>query len=151
VTPTDTARAAGAALMAFAIAAALEARTFRVAFMTDPIGPRALPWLAAALVFAGGAYLAARPGGTTASSSPATARPARVALVAAAFIAYALLLRPFGFILATTLLLLALSSMFGGRPVRALIVAALFSGALYLLFAIALDVPLPAGALFTRG
>lgn len=140
------ARAAAFGLMAFAVAVALEAATFRVAFMTDPIGPRALPWLGAALVFAGAAAMALRP-----ATSPAPAAPGslpRVAVVVVAFIAYALVLELLGFVVATTLLVVTLSSLFGGRPVRSLIAAGVFSGALYLLFANVLGVPLPVGALF---
>ena len=54
-------RAAGFVLLLAGAATALEARTFNVAFMTDPVGPKALPFLVAAALAAAGVRLMASP------------------------------------------------------------------------------------------
>lgn len=143
-------RVAGTVCVLFAGMAALIARTFRVGFVTDPIGPRALPWLAAALLGLGGALLVLRPGAEP--QWPPAGPPRRaIASTLAAFALYAILVGPLGFVLATTLLMTALARVFGGRLVPGLLAGAAFSGVLWLLFVAGLGVPLPGGILFTRG
>ena len=57
-----TDRSAGAVLMGVGAAVALEASTFDVLFLTDPVGPKAMPYLVAALLVGTGLALALRPG-----------------------------------------------------------------------------------------
>ncbi len=141
-----TDRVAGLAGLALAAVTALETRTFRVTSLVDPIGPRALPWLAAFLIGAGALVLLLRPAANEDAMPPGTLR--RIVVAVLVFLAYAGLIAPIGFFAATTLLGVALSLQFGARPVPALLAAAAFSGALWLLFALALGLPLPAGELF---
>jgi putative tricarboxylic transport membrane protein len=143
-------RLAGLACVLVAVAVALIARTFRVGFVTDPIGPRALPWLAAALLGLGGAVLALRPGAEP-DWSPAGPTRRAIAATPVSFALYAILIGPLGFVLATTLLMTVLARMFGGRLVPGLLAGAAFSGVMWLLFVAGLGVPLPGGILFTRG
>lgn len=143
-------RIAGVACLLVAATVAFIARTFTVGFVTDPIGPRALPWLASAILALGGAILCLRPGP---EPDWPPAGPARwsIAATLASFALYAILIGPLGFVLATTLLMTALARVFGGRLVTGLVAGAAFSGVLWLLFVTGLGVPLPIGILFTRG
>jgi putative tricarboxylic transport membrane protein len=150
VTTVRSDRIAGGACVLAAVAIALVTRTFRVAFVTDPIGPRALPWLAATLLGLGGAILALHPHTEPRWPQPGPTRRAIVAAVVS-FTLYAILIGPLGFVLATTLLMTVLARLFGGRLVPGLLAGAAFSGVLWLLFVTSLGVPLPIGILFTRG
>lgn len=136
--------------MLAAVAIALVARTFRVGFVTDPIGPRALPWLAAALLGTGGLILVLRPGDEP-DWPPAGPTRKAIAITLLSFALYAVLIGPLGFVLATTLLMTVLARVFGGRLLPGLLAGAAFSGVMWLLFVAGLGVPLPIGILFTRG
>jgi putative tricarboxylic transport membrane protein len=142
-------RVAGIACIVVALAIALAARTFHVAFLTDPIGPRALPWLAALLLALGGLRLALRPG--IEPAWPEATMRTRIAVTLAAFVAYAALIAPLGFVLSTTLLMMVIGRVFGGRTQYTLLAGFAFSGAMWLLFVQLLGVPLPIGLLFLRG
>lgn len=143
-------RVAGAlAILAVATGVALEARTFTVAFPTDPLGPAAFPLVAAALLALGGLALLLE----RADAAPEEAEPLepgalwRLVLATASFVAYALLLAPLGFVPATTLEFLALALLFGGRLLPGLAVGAGFAALLFVIFVYALGLPLPLGLL----
>ncbi len=142
-------RAAGGALVALGLAVAWQARTFEVDFLTDPLGPKALPLLAAFLVGAGGIGMVLRPG--EAPAWPGRRGLALVGLALASFVVYAAALPATGFLLTTTLEIGFLSVLFGGRPLRSFVSAGAFSAALYLLFVNALGLSLPIGSLFLIG
>lgn len=150
-----------------ATAIALEATTFDVAFPTDPLGPKAFPVFAAALLAIGGLALvrsaradrarataAAGPpvagDGEAAASDldgpePGAAR--RIALGTVSFVAYAFLLAPLGFVLATTLEFAVLARLFGGPLGRGAAAGLVFALLLYALFVYGLGLPLPLGIL----
>lgn len=149
-------RLGGVAVVVVAGAAVLEATTFDVAFPTDPLGPKAFPLLAAFLLAFGGAALwrvgAERAAvGQDASPGPhdgavPTGIPGGTILAAAvSFTAYALLLAPFGFVLATTLEFAVLARLFGGRWVGGAAAGLVFASLLYVLFVFGLGLPLPLG------
>ena len=142
-------RIAGMAILIIAVVTALLATGFRVGFLTDPIGPRALPWLASRLLGMGGAMMIARPGPTP----PSIAAPMRgnVSLAIGAFVMYAIVLPLAGFVLSTACLMAVLARFYGGRWIQGIAAGVIFSGSLWLLFARALGVPLPLGALFAFG
>ena len=54
-------RIPGLLLLACGLAVGLEAATFEVRFLTDPVGPKALPFLVAVVLVVAGAQAAARP------------------------------------------------------------------------------------------
>ena len=139
-------RVAGATCLLLSTAASLEATRFEVGFLTDPVGPKALPLLSCALLAVGGAELLARPASGAAWPIPAVRL--RIAAATATMLVYPLLLRPLGFFLATALAVGALTLLFGARPRYGVLAGAALSGALYLLFAYALALPLPVGELF---
>jgi len=139
-------RIAGITTFLVAVAIAWEGLTFSTTFPTDPLGPKAFPVLSAALLGLGGAWVMFRP------AEPRTGRlPGAVWLGAASFVLYALLLEPIGFFVATLLEFVALSLLFGGRPLRSAVAGAAFVGALYLLFVQGLGLVLPVGSLFVLG
>jgi len=137
-------RVAGALLILLGLAVGAEATTFNVSFLADPVGPKALPLLSALIFIGSGLLLVARPG-----AGPVwPARPVAVRMVAAAaaFGAFAALLRPVGFVVATTATVGVLSWLFGASWRRSLGAALGLSVALWYLFVWLLGLPLPLGA-----
>jgi putative tricarboxylic transport membrane protein len=143
-----TDRIAGALLVAAGAGAALEATTFEVAFLTDPVGPKAMPFLAAALFLGGGLGLVLRPGPDP--GWPGATTGVRMGAAVVAFLAYAAALPVLGFFVSTTLAMGALSMLFRGDWRRSLGAAAALSAVLWYLFVWALNLPLPLGSLWTR-
>jgi putative tricarboxylic transport membrane protein len=148
--------------VALGAAAAAEASTFDVAFLTDPVGPKALPYLAAAILVLAGGRVALRAGVAAARARPARAhepglpeapgraRLPRIAAAAGAFLAYAAVLPWLGFFASTTLVVALLSELYGAPRPHGLLAAALLTGTLWVLFVHLLGLPLPAGALWIR-
>lgn len=141
-------RATGIVLAAAGSALALEATTFDVAFMTDPVGPKAVPLLVAAMIFSAGVLAILRP--REAADPPPGPTALRMAGAVAAFLVYAAALPWLGFFVSTTLVVLALGLLYRGPPASATVAAALLSGALWLLFVEVLALPLPVGDLWIR-
>lgn len=138
-------RALGALLLALGALAAWSAQSLEVAFAADPLGPRGFPTVVAGLLAACGALLVLRP---AADGFAWPERPAAPPLLVVAMAAYALLLEPAGFLLATAALGAAVAFLFGARPLAAALVGAATAVALWLLFDGLLDLPLPKGFLF---
>lgn len=139
-------RVAGAILVVVGFAVGVEASTFNVSFPTDPVGPKALPYLSALVFVGAGAVLSARPG-------PGAPWPHRSVLLrmvgaVAAFGAYAALIAPLGFVVATTATVSALSILFGGPWKKAVAAAVTLSAVLWYLFVWALGLPLPLGSVW---
>lgn len=141
-------RLTGGILVLLGTAVGLEAVTFDVAFLTDPVGPKALPLLVAVMLVVAGLRAVARPRDDL--SLPEAGTIVRVAGAVAAFLLYAVALPWIGFFLSTTLVVTALALLFRGPPARALASAAILSGVLWLLFVRALSLPLPVGDLWIR-
>lgn len=140
-------RIIGALLIAFALAYAALASGYVVTFVADPLGPRAAPFLLAALLVVLGAWILLRP--SPAGDDAVAHPPSRNTVPAiAAFLMFAALLPWAGFVLATALLCAALAKLAAGPPLRGFVVGAAFAGTLYYVFVFALDVPLPVGRLF---
>jgi putative tricarboxylic transport membrane protein len=138
----------GVVLVLAGLAVGAEASTFDVAFLTDPVGPKALPFVVALIFMATGTFLAIRPGQTTRWPSRSTV--IRMTGAIATFVGYALLLAPLGFVPATTLCVTSLSRLFGGPWRRSLGAALLLSVTLWYLFVWVLGLPLPLGSSWTR-
>jgi putative tricarboxylic transport membrane protein len=141
-------RITGGVLALLGAAVALEATTFDVSFMTDPVGPKALPFLVAVMLIVAGLRALTRP--REELSFPGRGTLLRVAGAVAAFLLYAVALPWVGFFLSTTLVVTALSLLYQGPPARSVFSAAVLSGALWLLFVRALSLPLPVGDLWIR-
>ena len=141
-----TDRVAGLGLALLAIAVVLEAMTFEVAFLTDPVGPKALPFVTGGILLVSGLYLVARPG-------PEPDWPHRDVLIrlgaaTVAFTLYALLLQPLGFVVATVMVVTALGLLFGGALRQSLMAATALSATLWYLFVWALGLSLPLGGVW---
>ena len=137
-----------AAVVLTAAAIALEATTFDVMFPTDPLGPKAFPLLAAFLLAIGGMALlreGLREGAGGTPVNAVTGARDRILLATVSFVAYAFLLAPLGFVLATVLEFALLARLFGGTLVRGAAVGLAFAVLLYLLFVYGLGLPLPLG------
>ena len=131
---------------ALGLAVGAEATTFDVLFRTDPVGPKLLPLVAAAIFVGSGVFLAARPG----PGAPWPPGPvlARMAGAVAAFGAYAALIGPLGFVVATTGTVSALSLLFGGPWKKAVTAALTLSVVLWYLFVWVLGLLLPLGTVW---
>ena len=146
--PQPRDRAAGFVLVLLGAASGLEAMTFNVAFMTDPVGPKALPLLVAATLVGAGARMIIRPRPT--AEFPHARDLRRIALAAAAFITYALALPWPGFFVSTPAVIATLGKLFDGPRRGSVLAGATLSAALWLLFVTLLSLPLPIGALWIR-
>lgn len=141
-------RIAGGVLVAAGLGLALEATTFDVGFMTDPVGPKALPLLVAVMLVIAGSAALARPRADVVL--PPVDVIVRMTGAVVAFLVYAAALPWLGFFLSTTLVVTALSLLYRGPPVPSAAAAALLSGGLWMLFVYLLSLPLPIGGLWIR-
>lgn len=141
-------RAPGVLLIVLGVAAGLEATTFDVAFLSDPVGPKALPYLVAVALIVSGIHQARAP--APGIRWPERGTLARMVLAASVFLGYALVLPWLGFLLSTTLVVAALSHLFHAPPRRSVPAAAALAVALWLLFVWVLALPLPVGRLWVR-
>lgn len=144
-----TDRVAGAAMLVLAGFIGWESRSFTVRFVTDPLGPKALPLFVASMLAIAGVYVLARP--TADPAWPARQAWRKIVVTVITFLVYAGLLYPLGFFLPTAAVVFLLALLFGGTPVRSAIAAVLFAGFLQALFGYVLGLTLPVGALFLAG
>ena len=126
----------------------VEATTFDVGFLTDPVGPKALPFLVAGMLLVSGVGTFVHP--APAGHAPGHPAALRMAAAVVAFLLYAVALPWLGFFLSTSLVVATLGFLFGGRPAQSCAFAVLLSTVLWLLFGSALALPLPIGDLWVR-
>lgn len=141
-------RVIGGVLATLGIVVAVEATTFDVGFMTDPVGPKALPLLVAAMLVASGLVALLRPRADIAP--PSADAFVRMGAAVAVFLVYAASLPWLGFFLSTTLVVTALSLLYRGPLLPSSAAAAVLAGGLWLLFVRLLSLPLPVGELWIR-
>ena len=111
----------------------------------DPLGPRTFPVIIAAVLGIASLYPILRP-------DPEPAWPDRrgaleIALAVVLLVAYALVLVPLGFVVATALATLVLSWRLGARPVTALAIGVGVSLGIYTVFHLVLGLALARGPL----
>ncbi len=146
------------ATVAFGAAVVWQTTQIRITPAYAKVGPRAIPYLIGAGLVLIGLWLlveALRGGGAVAASTDSEdADPAlptdwrTVGLLAAALLAYLLLIEPAGFVLASTVLFAGAASAMGSRrPLRDLAFGLALAVALYLGFTRGLGLDLPAGVL----
>ncbi|BBK41015.1 hypothetical protein STVA_10350 [Allostella vacuolata] len=116
---------------------------------SDPVGPAIFPQVLAVLIAVLGLWLVFRP-------DPEPRWDGGLVLVVQAasivlMLAYALLLVPVGFVLATTVLAGVLAAMLGARPLPAVVSGAAVAVGCYVLFTHGLELALPTGTLFAGG
>ena len=137
-------RLAGLLLLGLAVWYGLTARGFE-AMIGDPLGPATFPIVLAVPLGLLSLYLVARP-----DPEPDWARGRALlkqGLALVAFVAYAYLLEPLGFIVATLLGTALLAALLGARPRHAAATGVATALVLFVLFDILLGLPLPAGVL----
>jgi len=143
-----THRVPGGVLIAVGLAVALEATGFEVAFLTDPVGPKALPLLAAAALVLAGAHHARRPDAE--ARWPAGGTLVRMGAGSVALLVYGIVLPWLGFLISTTAVVAALSHLFGAPPKRSVSAALALTLGLWVVFVRLLALPLPVGDLWMR-
>lgn len=139
-------RIAGILLMVLAVAFGLAALDYRATFFTDPLGARFVPLVLSVFLLVCAAVLAARP---KADIEWPHRRTWFVLLVGlAAFVAYAYLLEPLGFVVATTLVFAVFARVFAAGWMKGLVAGLVFAASLYAVFAWGLGLYLPTGDIF---
>ena len=137
----------GIGLLAFAGLYYRESLEITVGFASDRLGPIFFPRLLAVALALSALGLIRR--SLTGRSDPGPLSPVRLGLVAGTVgltLAYALLLRPLGYLIATPLYLAGVVAVQGARDVRGLLGTAVgVTAVLYLVFARALHVLVPMG------
>lgn len=146
VATPHTHRLPGLCLLLAGLGFGVETMSYEVAFMTDPVGPRALPGLVSIVLALAGVHTMIRPPDDF--SWVAREGLSRAGAAAATFLIYSVVLPIIGFFTATTLAVAVLSGLFGAPARKALPSAALLSGALWVVFVLALGLPLPIGSLW---
>lgn len=138
-------RILGVACIAVGAAMAYAARDYAAPISYEPVGPRAFPMLLAALLAAGGLWLAIRPGAHDHWFRQVPLKALGLAVIAV--FAYAFLFETLGFTVATTLMAVPVGMAFGGSWKQALAGGIGLGLVLYLMFDKLLDVVLPTGLL----
>jgi putative tricarboxylic transport membrane protein len=137
-------RLTGLALLALAVAYGVAASGYQ-AMIGDPLGPAVFPIVLAIPLGLLSLYLIVRP-----DPEPAWPRGRALlkqALALVAFVAYAYLLEPLGFLLSTFLAVLVLGWLLGARLWQAGAAGVGIAVVLFVVFDILLSLPLPAGVL----
>jgi len=137
-------RITGVLLLALAVVYGITASGYE-AMIGDPLGPAVFPLVLAIPLGLFSLYLIARP-----DVEPDWARGRQLvkqALTLVVFVAYAELLEPLGFVLATVLGVFALGILLGARPLQAGMAGLGIALVLFVTFHHLLDLPLPAGPL----
>lgn len=137
-------RLTGLALLALAVIYGVTASGYE-AMIGDPLGPAVFPLVLAIPLGVFSLYLLVRP-----DPEPAWARGRallRQGLALVAFVAYAYLLEPLGFIVTTVLGVMALAWLLGARLWQGGAAGLAIALVLFVLFNNLLSLPLPAGVL----
>lgn len=136
----------GVLLLLFALLGAGVAWGFRVNFIADPVGPRAFPLAALALIAAGALRMVARPVEERADADESTP-DLRIGAALLTMAVVPLLLPTLGFVVAVGAAMWVLAVLMGGRVGPSALAAFGLAGGLFLLFVHGLGVPLPVGSL----
>ena len=139
-------RATGAILFVFGLWFTWIGTTLKSSFVGDALGPGTFPVLLGVLLCVLSILLILKP--EEGYTWPHPRGWLRIGLVTLSLLAYAYVIEPLGYILATTLEMFALSLIFGGPRLRSLAASLVFSAALFVLFFYILDLRLPTGDIF---
>ena len=137
-------------LLIVCIVLAVMAWPYQAAFSYEPVGPRAIPLLMLALMGLGLLYMIFRPSAVVHSEDdPKLDRETltKIGLCVVLLLVFAGTFETLGFILSSVLIGIPMARLYGGRWLPSIVIISLMSVGLYLLFDIAMDVPLPLGLL----
>jgi putative tricarboxylic transport membrane protein len=137
-------RLAGLALLALAVAYGVTAGGYQ-AMIGDPLGPAVFPVALAIVLGLLSLYLIVRPDAEP--DWPRGRALVKQALTVAAFVAYAWLLEPLGFLVSSFLAVVVLGWLLGARLWQAAAAGAAIAVVLFVTFDTLLGLPLPAGVL----
>jgi putative tricarboxylic transport membrane protein len=141
-------RLTGLALLALAVAYGLTAGGYQ-AMIGDPLGPAVFPVALSIPLGLLSLYLIVRP--DPEPDWPGRRALLKQALTLVAFVAYAYLLEPLGFVVSTFLAVVVLGRLLGARLWQAAAAGAAIALVLFVAFDTLLGLPLPAGVLDLRG
>jgi putative tricarboxylic transport membrane protein len=137
-------------LLIVCIVLAVMAWPYQAAFSYEPVGPRAFPLLMLALMGLGLLYMIFRPSAVVHSEDdPKLDRETltKIGLCVVLLLVFAGTFETLGFIISSILIGIPMARLYGGRWLPSIVIISLMSVGLYLLFDIAMDVPLPLGLL----
>lgn len=135
----------GGLMLLLAAGYAWTARGFDPGFMSDPLGPQTFPYLLGAVLAITALYLLFRPDAP--AHWPDPRHLLQMGLIVVVLLAYAGLLEWLGFLIATTLTVIVLGWRLGASLKTAVLTGLGVSLAVYGLFDMLLELPLPAGLL----
>ena len=138
-------RLLGAACLALGAAFIWGATSIETGFIVDPLGPSSFPIIIGSVLAISAAVILARP--DPEPEWPSAARLAEIGLAIGVLVAYALLLKPLGFVPATTLGAAALGWRLGARPVWAMVSGVGIAVGIYVIFHLILGLSLAKGPL----
>lgn len=141
-------RLTGLALLALAVAYGVAAGGYQ-AMIGDPLGPAVFPLALAVPLGLLSLYLIVRPG--PGPDWPRGRALLKQGLTLVAFVAYAYLLEPLGFLVSTFLAVVVLGGLLGARLWQAGAAGVAIAVVLFVLFDTLLGLPLPAGVLDVLG
>ena len=119
------------------------ATLIQVSFISDPVGPKTFPMIIGGLLGVASLYMVFRP--DPEPVWPAFGRLFEIAVAAALFVAYALVLPEIGFVIATAVAAAFLSWRLGAGPVAAIIAGICISLGIYVIFHLVLGLSLARG------
>lgn len=130
---------------AIAVAAILIAYGYglEAPFAYEPVGPRAFPLIAAAVIAVCGAILVLKPGAADDAQTPMPGRA--IIALSGSLLAYSLLFQPLGFVISTTVFMVPIAMIFGAKWWQGALTGGLLAVSSFLLFDSVLDVVLPVG------
>ena len=139
----NTDRLLGAAALAVATIMLAFGYGLQAPFAYEPVGPRAFPLIAAAMIALCGIILVVKPGepDETVTAGPGGA----IAALSGSLLGYALLFQPLGFVIATTIFMIPIAMIFGAKWWQGGMAGIVLSISSYVLFDRVLEVVLPVG------
>ena len=120
-----------------------QATLIQESFISDEVGPKTFPIVIGTVLGLSSLYCLLRP--DPAPSWPAFGRLAEIGLAVAVMIAYAMALPELGFLIATWIAATYLTWRLGTAPLQSLLVGALTSGGIYVVFRMILGLSLARG------
>ncbi len=120
-----------------------QATRIELSFISDPVGPAKFPIIIGVLMGLSSLFILLKP--DSAPEWPAAGRLVEIAISVGVMVAYAILLPDAGFVLATAVAASFLTWRLGTTPLWSLVVGALTSAGIYLVFHMVLGLSLAKG------
>lgn len=128
-----------------AIVFAWQAAIIEESFLTDVVGPKAFPYIIAAIMGISSIYFLVKP--DPEPHWPRAGRLAEIGLAAVVMFAYAQALPEVGFVIATAIAAAYLTWRLGSKPLESLLIGVATSVGIYVIFRLVLGLSLAKGPL----